>query len=87
MNQNSLTDKYLDIKRSSLLCYYCEKGFNTEWDCYIHNSGIHTEEIKQLNLGMIEIMSSEWGYNLESKRNLWEYWFLIISFQILKTAK
>lgn len=71
-NRNNNNKNYQGIRRLSFKCYYCEKEFDNEEEYWIHNSGIHPEELKQPNLGMIEIMRKKWGYNIEPKGNPWE---------------
>ncbi len=60
------------IRKLSFKCYYCVKEFDNEGEYWIHNSEIHPEEMKQPNLGMINIIRDKWGYDIEPKGNPWE---------------
>ncbi|MDR4512971.1 MAG: hypothetical protein MRJ93_14850 [Nitrososphaeraceae archaeon] len=65
-------DNNKNIRKLSFKCYYCDKEFDNEDQYWIHNSGIHPEELKQPNLGMIRIMRDKWGYDIEAKGNPWK---------------
>jgi len=69
---NNITDMSKNtksIRNLSLKCYYCEKEFDNEGEYWIHNSGIHPEEPKQPNLGMIQMMPDKWDYDIAPKGN------------------